>query len=67
MAIQLPHIAALRELAEFWNYNDSLQEMLRDRIVCGVNHDSIQRQLLSEKGLTYVKALEFVQTIQSSE
>ena len=59
------YVAALRELAGFCNYKDSLQEMLRDQIACGVNYESIQRR--SEKGLTYVKALEIAQTIESGE
>ena len=32
--------------------------MLRDRIVCGINDDSIQRRLLSESKLDYAKAVE---------
>ena len=33
------YIAALRELAEYCNYGTSPSEMLRDSLVCGVNHD----------------------------
>ena len=29
--------------------------MLRDRLVCGINHEGIQRKLLAEKKLTYEK------------
>ena len=43
------YVAALQKLAEFCDYKDSLQEMLRDWIVCGANREGIQRQLLSEK------------------
>ena len=32
--------------------------MLRDRLVCGVNHQGIQKRMLGEKELTYEKALE---------
>ena len=32
--------------------------MLRDRIVCGINDDAIQKRLLSEPGLYYAKARE---------
>ena len=35
--------------------------MLRDRIVWGINHEKTQNKLLSEKTLTYAKALEIVQ------
>jgi len=32
--------------------------MLRDHLVCGVNHQGIQTGLLAEKELTFEKALE---------
>ena len=51
------YIAALRELAEHCSYGASLPEMLRDRLVCGINHEGIQRKLLAEKDLTYQSAL----------
>ena len=51
------YIAALRSLAEFCNYGSSLDDMLRDRLVCGVRNDRIQRSLLAEKSLTLEKAL----------
>ncbi len=52
------YLAALRELAEYCEYGDRLLEMLRDRLVCGVNYKGIQRRLLAEKALTYEKARE---------
>ena len=51
-------IAEVRALAEFCNFGDTLEAMLRDRIVCGINDDSIQRRLLSESKLDYAKAVE---------
>ena len=51
-------VAELQALAEFCNFGDTLEAMLRDRIVCGINDDSIQRRLLSESRLDYVKAVE---------
>ena len=50
--------AVLRKLAIHCQFGDTLQEMLRDRFVCGLRHDAIQRCLLSESDLTYKKALE---------
>ena len=43
------YIATLHELVEHCNYGTSLSEMLWDRLVCGVNHDGIQKKLLAEK------------------
>ena len=45
-------MAALRRLAEYCDYKQSLSEMLRDRLVCGVNNTRIQKALLSESTLT---------------
>ena len=36
-------VAELRALAEFCNFGDTLEVMLQDRIVCGINEDLIQR------------------------
>ena len=52
-------VAELRSLAEFCNFKDTLEVlMLRDRIVCGINDDAMQKRLLSEPGLDYAKAVE---------
>ena len=61
------YVAALREIAQHCEYKDSLQDMLRDRLVCGVNHEWITNRLLAEKKLTFDKALELVQAIESAE
>jgi hypothetical protein len=50
------YLAALRSLSEHCEYGNKLEEMLRDRLVCGVMDDKIQRRLLSESDLTYDKA-----------
>ncbi|XP_053724301.1 uncharacterized protein LOC128760685 [Synchiropus splendidus] len=50
-------VAELRRVAQDCNYGDTLQQMLRDRIVCSINDDRIQRRLLAETDLTVDKAL----------
>ncbi len=52
------YVVELRALAEFSNFGDSLEAMLRDRMVCGINDDAIQHRLLSESKLDYAKAVE---------
>ena len=42
-------VASLREIAKYCDYGDTLNMMLRDRLVCGVNHQAIQKWLLGEK------------------
>ncbi|XP_041475767.1 uncharacterized protein K02A2.6-like [Lytechinus variegatus] len=50
------YIAELRRLANECKFDTILEEMLRDRIVCGVADDRIQRRLLAEPTLTFEKA-----------
>ncbi|KAL6471846.1 hypothetical protein MHYP_G00204960 [Metynnis hypsauchen] len=59
-------VAELRKLALHCDYKDALSEMLRDRLVCGVNDDRMQWRLLSETKLTFDKALELCQAIESA-
>ena len=49
------YIAVLRKLALDCNYGDKLSEMLRDRLVCGIGDDRIQRRLFSEPDLSFKK------------
>ncbi|XP_078029629.1 uncharacterized protein LOC144465141 [Epinephelus lanceolatus] len=60
------YVAELRKLAQDCNYGESLTVMLRDRLVCGINDDRIQRRLLSEDGLTFDKALQFAQAMEAA-
>ena len=47
-------VAELRRLSEHCDFKATLDDMLRDRIVCGVRNSSVQRRLLAESGLTLV-------------
>ena len=46
------YLAELWNLARYCEYGQNLDEMLRDRLVCGIKDGKIQRRLLSEKELT---------------
>ena len=59
-------VADLCAPAEFCNFGASLDDMLRDRIVCGVNNTKIQQAFLSEKILTLKKALEVAQGLETA-
>lgn len=52
------YVAELCSLAQFCNFGASLDAMLRDRIVCGINHKETQKKLLGESTPTYQKALD---------
>ena len=60
-------VAHLRKLSEHCNYGASLEQMLRDRLVCGIGDERVQRALLAEKALTYAKAFEICQSNESAE
>ena len=59
--------AALRKLAVHCQFGETLETSLRDRFVCGLRHDAIQRRLLSETTLTYQKALEIARGMESAD
>ena len=59
-------VAELRALAEFCNYGDSLENMIRDRIVCGIMHSKIQQKLLAEKPDTLKRAVEIAQGMETA-
>ena len=60
-------VAELRRIAQYCNFGDSLNDSLRDRLVCGVNEDNIQRRLLSEKVLTFDKAMEIAVSMETAK
>ena len=59
-------VAELRSLAEFCNFRDTLETMIRDRLVCGINDIAIQKHLLAEPNLTYAKAIEIAQATETA-
>ncbi|KAL5505289.1 hypothetical protein EMCRGX_G006696 [Ephydatia muelleri] len=48
-------------------FGDTLEQMLRDRIVCGIKNSRVQRRLLAEPMLTFAKALEIAQASELAE
>ena len=51
-------VTRLRDLASHCDYGDSAKELIRDRLVCGVRDDHLQRTLLAVSKLTFDKAYE---------
>ncbi|XP_041961667.1 uncharacterized protein K02A2.6-like [Alosa sapidissima] len=62
----MEYVAELRRLAQDCNYGNKLQQMLRDRLVCGINDERIQRRLLSETELTFDKALSIAVAVETA-
>lgn len=61
------YVAALRQLSEFCQFGDGLNERLRDRIVEGVHNEKIQLRLLAEPDLTYERSLQLAQAMETAE
>ena len=61
------YVAELRRLAEYCNYGNTLEKMIRDRLVSGINDDNIQKKLLSEPVLSYTRALEIARGAEVAE
>ena len=61
------YVAALRKLASTCDYGDFLEHALRDRLVCGLRNESAQKKLLTEKDLTFVRAVEIAEGIEAAE
>ena len=60
------YVARLRALTEHCEFSDTLDTMLRDHLVCGINNKQLQRQLLAEPRLTFAKAMEISRTFETT-
>ena len=57
----------LRRLSQYCEYGDSLDSMLGDRLVCGINHDRTQQRFLSERAnLSLQKAMDISLSLESA-
>lgn len=60
-------VVALQQLVEFFEFGNKLNDMLRDRLVCGVNDERIQRKLQLEAKLTFETAKKLAQAAEIAE
>ena len=60
------YVAELRRLAQHCNYGDTLDKMLTDRMVYGINDEVIQKKLLQETDLTYARAISLAQGFETA-
>ena len=65
------YVSELRAIAEFCKFGDgrqaALEEMLRDRLVCGIGDERIQAKLMAEDDdLTYKKAMSIAQSMEAA-
>ena len=61
-------IAHLRQISEHCEFGNTLNDMLRDRIICGCNSDHLQRQLLAKSPApSFEDTVTFVQAFESAQ
>ena len=60
-------VAKLRPLAEHCDYEGTLENMLRDHLVCGISDGRLQCRLLAEPNLKLKKVLEMAQAVKTAE
>ena len=61
------YVAALRKLADTCEFEAFLEQALRDRLVCGLYAENIQRKLLTEAKLTLSRAYEIAQGMEAAQ
>lgn len=60
-------VAALKSLSEHCNFGTELGNMLRDRIVCGINSVTIQTRLLEQPDLTFEDAVQTALAMEAAK
>ena len=58
------YVSELRRLSVTCDFETNLDSSLRDRLVCGINDEGIQRRLLAEKTLDFNKAFALAQSME---
>ena len=60
------YVAALRNLSEYCEFGETLNDRLCEKFVTGLNNQEIQRKLLLEKNLTLQKAVQLATSMQQT-
>ena len=60
------YVAELRKLTEHCKFRGTLNDALRDRLVCGIKNENIQKKLLSVSDLTLQKAIEISSAMETA-
>lgn len=60
------YITELKRLTEHCAFGDYREEALRDRLVCGMTSEAIQKRLLTEPELTFARAQQIAQSLEAA-
>ena len=60
-------VARLQKSSEFCGFKETLEDMLRDHLVCGCKDKRLQCKLLVEKRLTFKQALAIAKATEAAE
>ncbi|XP_039602322.1 uncharacterized protein K02A2.6-like [Polypterus senegalus] len=60
------YVAELKKLSEYCQFGDGLNDALRDRLVCGILQEGIQKRLLIEADLTFKRAVEIAISMETA-
>lgn len=60
-------VAQLRKLSEYCEFGNTLEDMLRDRLVCGCKDHRLQCKLLAEADLSFDKAFKIAKAMEAAE
>ncbi len=60
-------MSTLRNKAKTCNFGALTDKLIRDRLVCGIDNDSVRRVLLRESDLTLAKAIKICQISELTE
>jgi hypothetical protein len=60
------YVAEFRSLSEHCDSKSTSDEMLRDRLVRGINDEQIQRRLLAERSLDFKKGMKIATSMETA-
>ena len=60
------YVAVLKRLSEHCEFGAYLEDALRDRFVCGLKTETVQKRLLTEKDLTFQKAVDYAVSAETA-
>ncbi|XP_028176933.1 uncharacterized protein LOC114364819 isoform X2 [Ostrinia furnacalis] len=61
------YVTELKKLSKYCEFNSTLDENLRDQLVCGLKSEVIRQRLFSEEGITYNRAIALALSLEAAE